>query len=235
MDELGRCGAAELARAIRARRMSSRDAVQACLALTAAVNPALDAIVQPLPGPGIRRMSVQGPLARTVADPRLTLAAMAAPDHRDPWWVPAPLEGPPPARPIQASAGRRASCATATARRRRPTACALARRTALIRDWAALLEQHPIALGPVCAEPPFPWGPDTGSAESMARVRRAQGPQFRAPVLGLPAMSVPMGLADGLPTGVPLIAARFRQDPLLDAAEVPEARCPSSAPVDRRW
>ena len=40
-------------------------------------------------------MSVQGPLARSVADVRLGLAAMAARDPRDPWWVPAPLEGPP--------------------------------------------------------------------------------------------------------------------------------------------
>jgi amidase len=40
-------------------------------------------------------MSVQGVLARTVADVRLGLAAMSARDVRDPWWVPAPLEGPP--------------------------------------------------------------------------------------------------------------------------------------------
>ncbi|MGH8712893.1 MAG: amidase family protein [Casimicrobiaceae bacterium] len=45
-------------------------------------------------------MSVQGPLARSVADLRLGLAAMAARDPRDPWWVPAPLDGPalPPTR-----------------------------------------------------------------------------------------------------------------------------------------
>ncbi|MFL1463932.1 amidase [Roseococcus sp. DSY-14] len=40
-------------------------------------------------------MAVSGPLARSVGDLRLALAAMAAPDDRDPWWVPAPLEGPP--------------------------------------------------------------------------------------------------------------------------------------------
>jgi amidase len=31
----------------------------------------------------------------TIEDLRLALAAMAAPDVRDPWWTPAPLEGPP--------------------------------------------------------------------------------------------------------------------------------------------
>lgn len=39
--------------------------------------------------------AVSGPLARTVYDLRLALAAMSKYDSRDPWWVPAPLEGPP--------------------------------------------------------------------------------------------------------------------------------------------
>ena len=39
--------------------------------------------------------AVSGPLARTIADLRIALAAMSSKDVRDPWWVPAPLEGPP--------------------------------------------------------------------------------------------------------------------------------------------
>jgi amidase len=50
---------------------------------------------------GMQLMSVQGPLARRVADVRLGLGAMAARDPRDPWWVPAPLDGPPAPRPIR--------------------------------------------------------------------------------------------------------------------------------------
>ncbi len=38
--------------------------------------------------------AVSGPLARTIGDLRIALAAMSAKDVRDPWWVPAPLEGP---------------------------------------------------------------------------------------------------------------------------------------------
>lgn len=38
--------------------------------------------------------AVSGPLARTIGDLRVALAAMSQPDARDPWWVPAPLEGP---------------------------------------------------------------------------------------------------------------------------------------------
>ncbi len=38
--------------------------------------------------------AVSGPLARTVGDVRLAFHAMSKRDPRDPWWVPAPLEGP---------------------------------------------------------------------------------------------------------------------------------------------
>ena len=38
--------------------------------------------------------AVSGPLARTIGDLRIALGAMSGKDVRDPWWVPAPLEGP---------------------------------------------------------------------------------------------------------------------------------------------
>jgi amidase len=44
---------------------------------------------------GAQISAVSGPLARTIADLRISLAAMSGYDARDPWWVPAPLEGPP--------------------------------------------------------------------------------------------------------------------------------------------
>ena len=42
---------------------------------------------------GGQLMAVGGPLARSIPDLRLALAAMAAPDLRDPWWQPMPLLG----------------------------------------------------------------------------------------------------------------------------------------------
>ncbi len=42
--------------------------------------------------PATQLMSVQGPIARSIADVRLALAAMSAADDRDPLWKPVPLE-----------------------------------------------------------------------------------------------------------------------------------------------
>ncbi|WP_043363379.1 amidase family protein [Belnapia sp. F-4-1] len=62
-----------------------------------AFNPTM-ATERPLSG---QLMSTQGPLARRVADLRVALAVMARGDARDPWWMPAPLDGPPVPRPIR--------------------------------------------------------------------------------------------------------------------------------------
>ncbi|MET0964594.1 MAG: amidase family protein [Noviherbaspirillum sp.] len=45
-------------------------------------------------GIGPQLTAVSGPIARTIEDIELGLAAMSAYDPRDPWWVPAPLQGP---------------------------------------------------------------------------------------------------------------------------------------------
>ncbi|MBR0931839.1 amidase family protein [Bradyrhizobium jicamae] len=56
--------------------------------------PAFNAALPERPiGPQIS--AVSGPLARTIGDLRISLAAMSAPDHRDPWYAPVPLDGPP--------------------------------------------------------------------------------------------------------------------------------------------
>lgn len=49
---------------------------------------------------GGQLMAVGGPLARSIPDLRLGLAAMAAPDLRDPWYQAMPLNGPPAPRRV---------------------------------------------------------------------------------------------------------------------------------------
>ncbi len=251
-------------------------------------------------------MSVQGPLARCVADIRLALQAMSGFDPRDPWWVPAPLEGPRLQRPIKVAmsmdcghakaspevvaavhraagwlreagyvveevqtpsvaeamdlwdlisrnenlmqvkpliekmgdAGIRASFAAqfdgSPLLDMDEHLRALARRSTLIRQWTLFLQDWPLVLGPVSAELPFEQNADTLSPERSRQVLRAQGPCFSVPVLGLPAISAPTGMAGALPTGVQILGARFREDLVMEAAEVLEGRSPSTTPIDPR-
>ena len=251
-------------------------------------------------------MSVQGPLARRVRDLRLGLAAMAQFDPRDPWWVPAPLQGLPVARPIRVAvsadpgglgvapavaaairqaAGWLAEAGYVVEEKEPPDfmaavdawrtilgtetrigmlpmiekygdkavrhmaryfdkltpsldlpsfAKALASRSTLLRAWMLFFEEYPLVLVPVSCEPPFPAGHDQGDDDTLDRLVTAQRAQFPPACLGLPGISVPTGIAAGLPMGVQLIAGRFREDLLLDAAEIIEARAPMPTPLDPR-
>jgi amidase len=66
-------------------------------------------------------------------------------------------------------------------------------------------------------------------------VTKIQLPSFAIPVFGLPAISVPTSVVGGLPMGVQIVGPRFREDLIMDAAEVIEAHCPMPTPVDPRF
>ncbi|MBL8673916.1 MAG: amidase, partial [Rhodospirillales bacterium] len=110
-----------------------------------------------------------------------------------------------------------------------------------IRDWSLFLERYPLSVAPVSGAPPFEPGVDLGDAASTAALLGAQTLLNIVPVLGLPAVSVPAGVMEaadapmGLPLGAQIIAARFREDLALDAAEVVEARCAMPTPLDPVW
>jgi amidase len=58
--------------------------------------------IEPVDAPiGNQLMGVEGPMARRVADLRAAFEVMAGPSWRDPWTVPAPLRGAPPAKPVR--------------------------------------------------------------------------------------------------------------------------------------
>lgn len=256
-------------------------------------------------------LSVQGPIARSVRDLRLGLRAMAAHDARDPWWVPAPLEGREPTGPIRVAvvsapedlggapvhptvtqALRQAAAALADAgydvvdertpgftdaaalwfamqmpeirlylwphivehggegiRRAMglmldahpasdgvPYMKALAERARVVRDWQRFFERVPLVLAPVSTAPVYERGFDLESVERTASFWRECSTLTAVPVLGVPGLAVPTGVVDGVPTGVQILAARFREDRCLAAGAAIEARAgvAGHVPIDPR-
>ncbi|MCC9621430.1 amidase family protein [Thalassospira sp. MA62] len=96
------------------------------------------------------------------------------------------------------------------------------RRSALIRAWRAFLSDYPVVLMPVSAELPFRQDEDLEGPATIARLWQSQLPQIAIPLLGLPAVSISTGVENGVPSGVQLVAAPWREDICLTAGEVLE-------------
>lgn len=256
--------------------------------------------------------NVQGPLARSIGDIRLGLEALAAPDPRDPWSVPAPLgareagrgraailpsmpgvdadpavteavrhagmwledagyemeEAAPPrldeasalfwpilmAEERAATAAERAASSSGIERygdeavkRARASVRAyagdldyetyvraLASRTTMLRDWYAFFERYPILVMPISWRRPYPIDHDQKGDDAVREMLDAHRPMLAISLLGLPGLSVPTGLADGVPVGVQIVSARFGEERLLAAGEVIEARADIATPIDPR-
>ena len=109
---------------------------------------------------------------------------------------------------------------------------ALTRRATLIRQWQIFMETYPVVLLPVSADLPFEDDLDLRGQAAFERVWSAQIPQIGVPFLGLPGLSVFTGLSGRTPTGVQLLAPRFREDLCLAAGAVIEAAFGSPSVVD---
>lgn len=106
---------------------------------------------------------------------------------------------------------------------------ALTERATITRQWMQFLQRYSVVLLPPSAELPFEDQLDLRSPADYVRVWNAQLPMIALPLTGLPALCLCTGLlADQTPVGIQIVAARFREDLCLDAAESIEAR---SAPL----
>jgi amidase len=106
---------------------------------------------------------------------------------------------------------------------------AMTRRFNIARDWAVFFERYPVLLMPNSWERQFPIDDDQRSAERTAQILLAQAPLLGTATLGLPGLSVPTGLVDGLPVGVQIVSTKFREDRMLAVGEVIERAAKFSA------
>lgn len=242
-------------------------------------------------GLAMQLMLADGPIARSVADLRLTLSVLAGRDLRDPRSVTAPLDGPWPEEPraalVTALPGAPLPSSTVAAIQRageileaagweveqadppelvrvgdlwaRLLAADLevmaplmapilsgplnahlgrmiargdvrgmsnmrlhAERSRLGRAWSRFLDRYTVVIGPTWASPLWPCDADLDPEHGLDLLEDTVRFILPGSLLGLPSVALPMGVEDGLPTGVQLYADLWREDLCLAAAEIVE-------------
>ena len=109
---------------------------------------------------------------------------------------------------------------------------ALIERNRLTKLWSSFLTYYQVCIGPTWSNLPWPIDTDLDPEKGDQALRESF--IFIAPgnCLGLPSVALPMGVSDGLPTGIQIYSELYREDLCLHAAELiqEEASCPT--PID---
>jgi amidase len=92
----------------------------------------------------------------------------------------------------------------------------------IAQEWKLFLQRYPLILGPVSTMQPFEVGYDISGPEQMKHFFRSIGLTEVCNLLGLPSVTVPVQVTDGLPQGVQLNGWRYHEDLCFDAAEAIE-------------
>lgn len=107
-----------------------------------------------------------------------------------------------------------------------------AERSRLTRAWSGFLSYHTVAIGPCWSRPLWPPGADLDPDGGLDLLADTVSFVLPANVLGLPALALPTGVVDGLPTGIQIYADLWREDLCLDAARIIEAGVEPCCPID---
>lgn len=110
----------------------------------------------------------------------------------------------------------------------------LGKRHQIRRQWSQFLQQFPVLITPVSWRPPFAVDLDQQGAEAFRAIVQAQSPSFVIALLGLPGLSVPTGVFQGLPTGVQVTAQWYAESLCFDIGEIIEAQVGMTRPIDPR-
>jgi len=111
---------------------------------------------------------------------------------------------------------------------------ALARRRRVLRNWMEFFEDYPLVVAPVGTEPPNARDEDISSFERNREVVESFRMTVIGNALGLPAVTVPVGVGEGMPQVVQIIGPPFAEMRCLAAATALEARVEPLTPIDPR-
>jgi len=108
----------------------------------------------------------------------------------------------------------------------------LARRTTILREWLAFMQEYPLVLTPATWRKPQKIDTYDHPVRLTADQVLELSPQHVPPLLGLPTLAAPTGLADGVPMGIQLMASLFEEERLFNAGLVFEKNCSLPTPID---
>jgi amidase len=109
---------------------------------------------------------------------------------------------------------------------------ALLERRRLRRLWSAFLTEYTVCIGPTWSNLQWPIDTDLDPDKGDEVLRESF--MFIAPgnCLGIPSVALPMGVDNGLPTGIQIYSELYREDLCLHAAEVIQEEAPCPTPID---
>jgi amidase len=105
-------------------------------------------------------------------------------------------------------------------------------RSRLMRAWSGFFAEYPVAVGPSLIGAPWPLDADLNPNTGPDLLAEATRFILPANALGLPAVALPMGVSNGLPTGVQVYADLWREDLCLEVAEIIEQGVRMELPID---
>ena len=109
---------------------------------------------------------------------------------------------------------------------------ALIERRRLRRLWSSFLTEYTVCIGPTWSNLPWPINTDLDPDKGDTVLKESF--IFIAPgnCLGIPSVALPMGVVDGLPTGIQVYSELYREDLCLLAAEIIEKERDCPTPID---
>mgnify|MGYP003582939569 CR=1 FL=1 len=110
----------------------------------------------------------------------------------------------------------------------------LGKRHQIRREWSKFFQTYPIIITPASWRAPFPLDFDQQGTDAFREILRAQSPSLVIALMGVPGLTVPTGVFDGLPTGVQVVAEWFREDLCFDVGALIEAAVTMKTPIDPR-
>ncbi len=106
-----------------------------------------------------------------------------------------------------------------------------AERYALMRQWAAFHQEHPVLLSPTWAQRAFAPGADLDPSTGVEMMTDTIRPVLPSNLLGTPAVVTPAGVVDGLPVGVQVMGDHFTDLRCLTIAAEIESLVGSITPI----